>query len=254
VKLIVDEQHMGPAEQAWTSRLRSAHLEPLGALHARRLVVVTPHPDDEVLGAAGLIQQALAEKVLVEIIAVTDGEASHPGSTVAARSDLAEIRSRETDNALRRLGWDKPAVTRLHLPDGDVSSRRRDLDVALRDVLLPDDLCVAPWRLDGHPDHDVCGESALNAARAVGARSLSFLVWTWHWADPHGADVPWHRCRQLNLNRRAQARKRWSTLAFTSQIEPLGPDEADAPILPAPLLRRYWRPFEVFVDESLEVA
>jgi LmbE family N-acetylglucosaminyl deacetylase len=249
--LIVDREHMGPGELAWTSSPRLRNIAPLEELHARRLVVVTPHPDDEVLGAGGLIQRALAEGVLIEVIAVTDGEASHPLSHVASTLDLATLRARETETALWRLGWDKPAITRLRLPDGRVAERRAELDAALSDILLPDDLCVAPWRLDGHPDHDSCGEASLQAATTVGARSLSFLVWTWHWADPGGTDVPWERCRLLEMNRRARARKRWSTLAFESQISALGPLDADAPILPPSLLRRYWRPFEVFVDESM---
>jgi LmbE family N-acetylglucosaminyl deacetylase len=245
---------MGPGERVWASTLRSTDLRPLDSLHARRLVVVAPHPDDEVLGAGGLIQKALDERVIVEVIAVTDGEASHPESTVAPLLGLADVRARESETALRRLGWPEPVITRLGLPDGHVSERRSELDAALHDFLLPDDLCVAPWRLDGHPDHDVCGESATEAAHAVGARSLSYLVWTWHWADPHGSDVPWELCRRMDLSRRARARKRWATSAFTSQIEPLGPADADAAILPAPLLRRFWRPFEIFVDESLADA
>lgn len=241
---------MGPGESAWALSPRLGDLQPLGELHARRLVIVTPHPDDEVLGAGGLIQKALDEGVLVEVIAVTDGESSHPHSGVAARIDLPTMRAHETEIALRRLGWERPAVTRLGLPDGRVAENRDQLDTALSDLLLPDDLCVAPWRLDGHPDHDACGESAMKAAMAVGAKSLSFLVWTWHWADPRGSDVPWPRCRRLDMSRRAQARKRWSTLAFESQISALGPNRADAAILPTSVLRRFWRPFEVFVDES----
>jgi len=248
--LIVDQEHMGPGELAWASSPRLTDLPPLEKLHARRLVVVTPHPDDEVLGAGGLIQKALAEGILVEVVAVTDGEASHPRSEVATALDLPEVRARETETALRRLGWDTPAITRLRLPDGHVAERRTELDAALSDILLPDDLCVAPWRLDGHPDHNACGESSVKAAASVGAKSLAYLVWTWHWADPLGTDVPWERCRQLTMNRRARARKRWSTMAFASQISALGPDGADAPILPEPLLRRFWRPFEIFVEES----
>lgn len=248
--LIVDHQHLGPGESAWASSPHLSDLQPLGELHTRRLVVVTPHPDDEVLGAGGLIQRALEEGVLVEVVAVTDGESSHPHSDVAATLDLPAMRARETETALRRLGWEKPAVTRLGLPDGRVGANRAQLDRALGDILLPDDLCVAPWRLDGHPDHDACGESAMKAARSVGAKSLSFLVWTWHWADPRGFDVPWHNCRRLDMSRRAQARKRWSTLAFESQISALGPGEADAAVLPTSVLRRFWRSFEVFVDES----
>ncbi len=249
--LIVDQQHAGTRESAWASSPYLSDLPPLGELHARRLVVVTPHPDDEVLGAGGLIQRALDEGVLVEIVAVTDGESSHPRSDVAASLDLPAIRTRESEIALRRLGWDRPAVTRLGLPDGGVDANRAQLDLALRDILLPDDLCVAPWRFDGHPDHDACGESAMNAAKSVGAKTLSFLVWTWHWADPCGQDVPWNSCRRLEMSRRAQARKRWSTLAFESQISALGPGKADEAILPPNILRRFWRSFEVFVDESM---
>jgi LmbE family N-acetylglucosaminyl deacetylase len=247
--LIVDQEHRGTDESAWASCPQLRNLEPLRELHARRLVVVTPHPDDEVLGAGGLIQKALDEGVLVEVVAVTDGESSHPHSDVAAALDLSAIRARETETALRRLGWERPVVTRLGLPDGHVEENRLQLDMALSEILLPDDLCVAPWRFDGHPDHDACGESAMIAARSVGAKSLSFLVWTWHWADPFGSDVPWRNCRRLDMSRRARARKRWSTLAFESQISALGPNECDAAILPPNVLRRFWRPFEVFVDE-----
>ncbi|HEY5120093.1 MAG TPA: PIG-L family deacetylase, partial [Acidimicrobiales bacterium] len=76
-------------------------------------MVVSPHPDDEVLGAGGLIQVALSQHVLVEVVAVTDGEASHPRSTVATTLNLARVRSAESRVALSRLGWREPLITRL---------------------------------------------------------------------------------------------------------------------------------------------
>jgi LmbE family N-acetylglucosaminyl deacetylase len=251
MRLIVDDEHLGPTIEEWDSRMSTLDLPRLEPLHVRRLVVVAPHPDDEVLGAGGLIQQALRERVLVEVVSVTDGEASHPRSETVEHFDLAKRRRRESQQALRRLGWREPVVTSLGLPDGDVAGHQRDLDDALADILLPDDLCVTTWRNDGHPDHNACGESALRLSRFVGARTLGYLVWAWHWADPESSDIPWSQCVRLDLGRRAQARKRWSTLAFESQIRSLGPDAADAAILPEPLLRRFWRPFEIFVDEGL---
>lgn len=252
MRLIVDPEHRGPSEASWLKRLECTELGPLGLLHSRRLIVVAPHPDDEVLGAGGLIQHALKEHVLVEVIAVTDGEASHPHSEVARRLDVASVRARETREALHRLGWERPVVTRLHLPDGKVAEHRDELDEALSSILLPDDLCVAPWRRDGHPDHEACGGAAARAAHAVGARSLGYLIWTWHWADPDGTDIPWERCRRLDLDRRARARKRWSTGAFRSQVAPLGDQPGDAAILPEHVVRRFWRSSEVFVDEGEE--
>jgi len=250
VALIVDQEHLGPTETQWDTAGHREQLASLGSIEARRLVVISPHPDDEVLGVGGLIQVALSQQILVEVVAVTDGEASHPSSKVATTLDLARVRTGESREALRRLGCDEPLVTRLHLPDGDVSDRRDQLNRALADILSPDDLCVAPWRRDGHPDHNVCGESAFAASRAVGARMLEYLVWAWHWADPDGFDIPWPQCRRLDLTRRERARKRWATAAFESQTRSLGPGLEDAAVLPAPLMRRFWRSYEVYVDET----
>ncbi|MHB8380402.1 MAG: PIG-L deacetylase family protein [Acidimicrobiales bacterium] len=248
MELTVDEDHLGQPERLWKASGRHHELQPLTWLAARRIVVVAPHPDDEVLGAGGLIQSALTHRIRVHVIAVTDGEGSHPHSNAPLRFDLASVRVLESRVALRRLGWVAPEITQLHLPDSNVSRHREQLDEALQSMLRPGDLCVAPWHLDGHPDHDACGESALTASRRAGVPMIGYLVWAWHWADPCGSDIPWGACRRLDLSRRQSARKRWSTGAFRSQTEPLGPEAADAPILPAPMMRRFWRNYEVYVD------
>jgi LmbE family N-acetylglucosaminyl deacetylase len=148
------------------------------------------------------------------------------------------------------LGPRPPVVTRLGIPDGHVGQHVDHLIARLSEKLLPDDLCIAPWWRDGHPDHDACGEAALVATKSVGARLLGYFVWAWHWADPDGSDLPWDDCRRLDFTRRTAARKRWATGAFHSQTQPLGADRCGAPLLPAPLLRRFWRPYEVFVDAT----
>lgn len=50
------------------------------AVGTRRLVIVAPHPDDETLGCGLLIAAAVRAGVRVAVIALTDGQASHPGS------------------------------------------------------------------------------------------------------------------------------------------------------------------------------
>ena len=128
------------------------------------------------------------------VIAVTDGEASHPQSdTFAPRRALASIRAHESDEALRRLGWKRPDVTRLHCPTESVAARRDELSQALADLLLPDDLCVAPWTGDGHPDHDATAEPRCALVERWEPVRSGYLVWAWHWADPEGADIPWDR-------------------------------------------------------------
>lgn len=118
-------------------------------------------------------------------------------------------------------------------------------------LLEPDDLCLVPWRQDGHPDHEAVGRVAVAAARAIRTPVLEYLVWAWHWARPDTGDLPWGQCRRLDLGRRDAARKRWATYAFTSQIRPLGSENGGRPLLSAAVLRRFWRPFEVFIETAV---
>jgi LmbE family N-acetylglucosaminyl deacetylase len=247
---IVDEEHLGTSESTWAASDRLKDLPPLTDIRSRRLVIVAPHPDDEVFGAAGLVQAVLANRAEVVVIAVTDGEGSHPHAVADQGIDLRRLRHVESRLALERLGLSPPVVARLGIPDGCVGQHVDRLIRELGDVLLPGDLCVAPWWSDGHPDHDSCGEAALVACHRADVRLLGYLVWAWHWAVPDGSDLPWGDCFRFDLTRRAAARKRWATAAFRSQTRPLGADRAGFPLLPAPLLRRFWRPYEIFVDAA----
>ncbi|MBW4079485.1 MAG: PIG-L family deacetylase [Acidobacteria bacterium] len=248
--LIVDQENLGTSEAQWRASQKLQGVDLLEPLHAKRILLVAPHPDDEVFGAGGLLQRAHEDDVPVEVIAVTDGEGSHPHLDGAQTRDLVRRRTSESVEALRRLGYARPNISQLHLPDSKVSLHRSALLAALTTTLRPGDWCVAPWRHDGHPDHDACGDAARQACESRGARMLSYLIWTWHWANPDDVTVPWESCRRLQLSRRERARKRWATMAFTSQISARDPQTSDEPVLPAPILRRFWRPNEVFIEES----
>ena len=253
MELILDVDHLGTPEEEWERSGRMDSLPVLRPLSPARVVVVAPHPDDEVLGAGGLLQQLLAAGVEVEILAVTDGEASHGSLTPAGAARLASLRAEESVSALHRLGWAAPTITRLGLPDGRVTDHEEALAGMIEARMRPDDLWLAPWSRDGHPDHDACGRATTGMATRTGAATLGYLVWAWHWADPANDDIPWSRCRRLDLDRRTLARKRWSTGAFRTQVHPYDPGDgtpAEGPVLPPSVLRRFWRHSEVFVDET----
>ncbi|GIJ74281.1 PIG-L deacetylase family protein [Virgisporangium ochraceum] len=201
-------------------------------------LVVAPHPDDEILGVGG----AMAILGAADVFAVTDGEASHPGSTVYTPAKLAALRREETDAALDRLGVDPVLVHRLGQPDGGIDEAA--LAAALTPLLWPGRWCFATWRGDGHPDHEAVGRAAATACARTGARLLEYPVWMWHWARPGDPRVPWERARRIDLDADVRERKRAAVAEFRSQTGPLGPEPADAPILPPAVLARFERPFE----------
>ena len=243
-RFVVDGAHLGTSETIWATSQGLAAVLPLDVATFDHVLVVAPHPDDEILGAGGLLQVLAHGRVTFEICAVTDGEASHPS---ILGDHVRHTRTVESLTALARLNLPgELRRVRLGYLDGEVAHREIELAGRLSARLRPGSLCVAPWRGDGHPDHDACGRAAAAAAEVTGAELVEYLVWTWHWADPLGTDVPWASCRRVDLSRHQTARKRWATSAFRSQIRPFG--ASDNPVtLPASILRRFWRPFEVYV-------
>lgn len=89
----------------WLVKLEPAALELDGLLKVeQRLVVVSPHPDDEVLACGALIALHVARGGPATVIAVTDGEASHRGDPLWSPESLANARRAERRLGLARLG------------------------------------------------------------------------------------------------------------------------------------------------------
>ena len=176
----------------------------------RRTVVVTPHPDDESLSAAGLIQRQVGRGVEVIVVAVTDGDAAY---SPEGDPELAAVRRGEQGAALGRLGV--ADAVRLGLPDGDVSSVENDLTDALCEIVDAGDLVVALWEHDHHPDHEAVGRAVRVAATSVGAVRASTLFWAWH-RQVHDPPVP--ALVGLELRQNELAAKRDAIDAHRSQL------------------------------------
>lgn len=134
----------------------------LGGVHgAARVLVVAPHPDDELHSAATWLQHLdLGARVTVAIL--TDGSASRriPGG----QDEVRRVRRQEAEAAqaiLRASRWEW-----LGLPDGELSTEAAaETLAAVIDSEAPE-LIYAPSFADGHPDHLA---STLGLARCLAA-------------------------------------------------------------------------------------
>ena len=222
----------------WLSTLPGAGLAGLAGVTSA--VIVAAHPDDEVLGAGGLIAMLAASRARLRLVAVTDGERSHRGH--ASRASLARRRTAETSAALRALGARSAEVIRLGLPDSGLAARQDELAARLAPLIAGFDLCLAPWDRDMHPDHEAAGQ----AARTAGPGLLyCFPVWMWHWASPGDPRVPWDRALRIPLPPRAAGRKRAAITCFASQTEDRG--HGLGPVLSAGMIAHFTRAMEVLL-------
>ena len=217
-----------------------ADLVPPGA----RLVVVAPHPDDEILGCAGLLAGMQGREEQVLLIAVTDGEGSHPGSTVWTAARLRQQRPLESVQALERLGLDTNAMNwqRFSAPDSRVPEHEEQLGAWLSAMLRPGDRVVTTWRHDGHCDHEATGRASAHAARIQHACLIEMPVWAWHWAHQEDPRIPWERAHKLLLDQPLLAHKRQAIDAHVSQVTA---DGTTAAVLSAETIERLCQPFEV---------
>ncbi|VVM64491.1 hypothetical protein PS662_01476 [Pseudomonas fluorescens] len=211
-----------------------------------RAVIIAPHPDDEVLGCGGFLQVLAAAGRPLQLISVTDGSASHPGSRRWPVERLSAVRPQESAEALRRLGLPLHSLKWLRggFADSQVAARESELAQFIERYLRPTDVVFTTWREDGHCDHEAVGRASALAANRVGATLHELPVWTWHWATPEDSLIPWHRARKIHLTPALVARKRHAIHAFASQLEG-DPQIGLAPVLAPYVLDRLLQPFEV---------
>lgn len=230
----------GVASGFWASWLLEEGIArvPAGELVARwqRLVVVAPHPDDEILACGALLHTHVAQGGACLVVAVTDGEASHAGTSGHDAQALARQRQQESAEGLQRLGVASHAVHRLGLPDGGLQHCAEELQAQLAAVIRPSDVVLTTWRLDGHPDHEACGRACAAACQANGATLLEAPVWMWHWAEPWDPQVDWTRLTGVGTDADTLACKLHALAAHRSQLMPRSPTLP--PVLDATLIER----------------
>src|SRR5438874_12162281 len=110
-----------------------------GPTRAESIVVFAPHPDDEVIGCAGIIQQALAHGARVKVVAITSGDGfpdaaagvTHKAVVQVGPEDffvLSRLRQNESRNALEILGGKADDLIILGYPDGELGNLYESTD------------------------------------------------------------------------------------------------------------------------------
>lgn len=242
-----DGRTPGTSPQVWDEPL--AALPPWALPHAGRTVVVAAHPDDETLTAGGLLAELAAAGRPADVVVVSDGGGSHPGSPTLDPTALARRRVDEVRAAVEILSPGSD-VTLLGHPDGGLREARAAVTADLRELLTtgaPVGTLVTTWRGDGHRDHRVLAEVCAELADELGCTLAEAPLWLWHWATPDDPAVPWDDLRALPLSDHALLLKQRAVAAHETQVLPLSDHPADAPVLHPRFVRTFDRDVEPFV-------
>ena len=124
-----------------------------------RILVLAPHPDDEVFGCGGLLALLAASGASISVHVVTDGGYGKFGQDKAARKS-------ESRAAAALLGypppcfWDLPDQG-LHLDDALIARIKGEIEAQQPDLIL----CPSIWEV--HPDHLTLAHGVIEAARGT---------------------------------------------------------------------------------------
>jgi LmbE family N-acetylglucosaminyl deacetylase len=208
-----------------------------------RVCIVMPHPDDETLAAAGLMQVLLAKGVDVQVYLATMGN----------KWGKQRQRRREVLAALQYCGVPEDKLTCPEFDDGYLSKQRRAVEISLRGYLsaLQPTAIITTADNDIHRDHAVLGALTLKLAPEIASVQVVYDVMIHHAHFPRPiADAPaapllpplklarrQQTWRRLMLSPLQVEQKRLAVMQFTSQLR--------VPVLRS-LLRSFIRANELY--------
>ena len=184
-----------------------------------------PHPDDETIGCGGLIALAAASAVSVVVVVVTDGAASHPGSTTWPKERIAHRRKHEVSRAIGILGVGVPPHF-LDLPDAQTETLAAPIRQQACDRLAgviaqhQPEVVLTTWRREPHCDHRFCYTLTRDSMQGASSSAMlvEYMVWTYLIGEENDRPRPHETSAFLLDIGNVRCRKRSALAAHRSQL------------------------------------
>lgn len=155
----------------------------------KNILIIAPHPDDEVLGCGGMMKKFSEEGHHIFVLIATRGTPSKYSDDRIAKGRLDAL------NAHAILGVKETFFFEYHAPELDLVSLS-DISESIYNLIkkLNIEVLFIPHRGDIHNDHRVIFNASLVAARPVGNYTVKSIycyetLSETEWAPPFGDDA-----------------------------------------------------------------
>ncbi|HEX5474414.1 MAG TPA: PIG-L family deacetylase [Vicinamibacterales bacterium] len=155
------------------------------------LLLVVAHPDDEVIGAGGLLRRLARRGAAIELLHATDGSPRDlrdaRANGFSGRAAYADARRGELGRALQAGGVVPLRFHTLDVVDQEAATRLPAIARQLADVFVrvgPDAVMTHPYE-GGHPDHDALAFAVWAATRLMPDPPAVLELTSYH-AGPSG--------------------------------------------------------------------
>lgn len=212
------------------------------------VIVLSPHPDDEVLGCAGLIQHLQAANKNVYVVILTGGESSHNEHKCGLDKKMIILKRRSLSHDVAQiLHLPDDHLYFLNYPDGgiDIGNNEKNKLKQIIDNISPQAIFV-PHVGDKWSDHVHVKEIVESIISSeVSIQLFAYCVWFWYWFSlPEKID--WNNACILKMTEKQQNLKIKALDHYLSPKAPCG--EPWCGTLPYVLIKAcYWK-YELFFE------
>lgn len=198
-----------------------------------KTVIIAPHPDDEVIGCAGLIQALVERGTPPQVIILTGGEGSHRGCCDTSDEVIIAARHQLTLKAAATLGLPESHIHCLHYPDGGVTLEHPETErlQTLLSELAPQSVFV-PHRGEGWSDHLQAAEITKHLLKGQKVSIYEYCVWMWYY---NVWRLDYRNARVLRMSRVRHQRKLQAIDEYVTPLAPCGKPWSG--VLPKPFLK-----------------
>ena len=238
------------------------------SISSHSILIVAPHPDDEIIGLGGLIIQKVSEKADVNIVFLTDGECSGASSN---QEETKQARVSLSEKIARQLGIPQENLHRIHLPDANVPHRGEPgfTEAVAKLTRLIDQIkpsaIFATHFLDHWPfDHVACSQIATEAVIQFSKSDINsdpqpgsssekqpnkkpelwlYWVWAWYYFRPWKLHLlNFKNLRRLEISNQLHQKRE----LMDTYLKPTSPEGKPwSGVLPPAMIYPFSKPIEV---------
>ena len=190
-----------------------------------KILILSPHPDDEIIGCAGLIQKLMKQQKEVFILMITGGGASWDTSLIdsseliAKRKELsmsaAEIIGLPYEHYIY-LGWEDSKLKEM------VNHSERQHDLAhIIDTVKPS-VILLPHRCEVSEDHYSLQKTFSNSLKFSKYKTKIFYYWVHSMRPLREFVLGWRKSFIINLDNEEYKIKSRALDAYVKPLAPFG--------------------------------
>lgn len=199
-------------------RVKARHCEEFAPVSP--MLILAPHPDDEIIGCGGLIARMVKEEHALHVVVLSGGGASHKECCRVGENELVAERRKLTIRAAEVVGLAKENIHFLDFTDGKISEKDAENMKRLQAIFtqLKPERILVPHHGEGWPDHLAARRIGLQLASGV-TEVYEYCVWFWYYRQ---GTLDWRNAQILKMTGEEHSQKLAATDAYTKPLASCG--------------------------------